>query len=312
MTTGEILTTDEIIEALAVAGHELPVQAMGQAVSRWDEIGPILLEKLAAAAGSEELANDDAEILFFGVYLMAQMREQRAFLPLCRLAARPDNRLNHIIGDGITESLAAILTRVYGGDAAPLRQLIEDEQADEFARDAAFDALALLTAMGQLDRDETSRYLGGLYETLMPRSGSFAWVGWQQAISSLALDDLVPLVEAAFRDEWIDPIHLELEDFHADLRAAKAAKTPEDAFVAELARFDDVVMELATWDYFDPKGSWRRLGRRRDRSGRYSDPAPMPHVPVDMTPVRNPLRHVGRNDPCPCGSGKKFKKCCLV
>lgn len=22
-------------------------------------------------------------------------------------------------------------------------------------------------------------------------------------------------------------------------------------------------------------------------------------------------RKVGRNDPCPCGSGKKFKKCCL-
>ena len=21
---------------------------------------------------------------------------------------------------------------------------------------------------------------------------------------------------------------------------------------------------------------------------------------------------VGRNDPCPCGSGKKFKKCCMV
>jgi hypothetical protein len=20
---------------------------------------------------------------------------------------------------------------------------------------------------------------------------------------------------------------------------------------------------------------------------------------------------IGRNDPCPCGSGKKFKKCCL-
>ncbi len=23
-------------------------------------------------------------------------------------------------------------------------------------------------------------------------------------------------------------------------------------------------------------------------------------------------QHVGRNDPCPCGSGKKFKKCCLM
>ncbi|WP_375293158.1 SEC-C metal-binding domain-containing protein [Bradyrhizobium sp. sGM-13] len=29
-------------------------------------------------------------------------------------------------------------------------------------------------------------------------------------------------------------------------------------------------------------------------------------------PVRNPWRHVGRNDPCPCGSGKKAKKCCLA
>jgi hypothetical protein len=28
-------------------------------------------------------------------------------------------------------------------------------------------------------------------------------------------------------------------------------------------------------------------------------------------PVHNPFRNVGRNDPCPCGSGKKFKKCCL-
>jgi SEC-C motif len=24
----------------------------------------------------------------------------------------------------------------------------------------------------------------------------------------------------------------------------------------------------------------------------------------------SPLRKVGRNDPCPCGSGKKFKLCC--
>ena len=26
--------------------------------------------------------------------------------------------------------------------------------------------------------------------------------------------------------------------------------------------------------------------------------------------IRNPGPKVGRNDPCPCGSGKKYKKCC--
>ncbi|MGH7163747.1 MAG: SEC-C metal-binding domain-containing protein, partial [Planctomycetota bacterium] len=27
-------------------------------------------------------------------------------------------------------------------------------------------------------------------------------------------------------------------------------------------------------------------------------------------PIRAPSR-VGRNDPCPCGSGKKYKRCCM-
>ena len=31
------------------------------------------------------------------------------------------------------------------------------------------------------------------------------------------------------------------------------------------------------------------------------------HAPQE--PVRNALKDVGRNDACPCGSSKKFKKC---
>ena len=27
--------------------------------------------------------------------------------------------------------------------------------------------------------------------------------------------------------------------------------------------------------------------------------------------LENQKMKVGRNDPCPCGSGKKYKKCCL-
>ena len=26
----------------------------------------------------------------------------------------------------------------------------------------------------------------------------------------------------------------------------------------------------------------------------------------------NPAASIGRNDPCPCGSGKKYKHCCLL
>jgi hypothetical protein len=43
-------------------------------------------------------------------------------------------------------------------------------------------------------------------------------------------------------------------------------------------------------------------------------PATMPTFPRAQLPttIAEPARKVGRNDPCPCGSGKKYKKCCLL
>jgi preprotein translocase subunit SecA len=32
-------------------------------------------------------------------------------------------------------------------------------------------------------------------------------------------------------------------------------------------------------------------------------------VQLPKVTIRRELPKVGRNDPCPCGSGKKFKKC---
>ena len=38
-----------------------------------------------------------------------------------------------------------------------------------------------------------------------------------------------------------------------------------------------------------------------------------PRQPKGRPPVKEPVKEikVGRNDPCPCGSGKKYKKCCI-
>ena len=36
----------------------------------------------------------------------------------------------------------------------------------------------------------------------------------------------------------------------------------------------------------------------------------LPAAPKFELPIKRELPKVGRNDPCPCGSGKKFKSCC--
>ena len=35
-----------------------------------------------------------------------------------------------------------------------------------------------------------------------------------------------------------------------------------------------------------------------------------PPEPIPQLPFRREAEKIGRNDPCPCGSGKKYKKCC--
>ena len=45
--------------------------------------------------------------------------------------------------------------------------------------------------------------------------------------------------------------------------------------------------------------------------GAITDKKRFKQMSVPPTPVQLKNRRVKRNDPCPCGSGEKFKKCCL-
>ena len=60
----------------------------------------------------------------------------------------------------------------------------------------------------------------------------------------------------------------------------------------------------SNWGY-TPKEMAAMYGETADVPPAHYDFAVNPNVPV----VRKEVK-VGRNDPCPCGSGKKYKKCC--
>ncbi len=102
------------------------------------------------------------------------------------------------------------------------------------------------------------------------------------------LNDL-PAAEEQFRKacECDDPF----DDFDAWVRLiAFLRETGRDV---EAARLDaDLLLER----YDDSDGEKKSDGSPRD-------------LPVFQPYVREDPK-VGRNDPCPCGSGKKFKKCC--
>ena len=50
---------------------------------------------------------------------------------------------------------------------------------------------------------------------------------------------------------------------------------------------------------------------KRERVAKETGTAAATKTVVKKAPVRNAAKKVGPNDPCPCGSGKKYKKCCM-
>ena len=50
---------------------------------------------------------------------------------------------------------------------------------------------------------------------------------------------------------------------------------------------------------------------KREKVAKETGTAAATKTTVKKQPIRNAAKKVGPNDPCPCGSGKKYKKCCM-
>ena len=238
--------------------------------------------------------------LFFIFHLLGEWRERSAYRPITRLLRCPSHEVEAILGDAITSTSHRVLAAVYDGDPRPLYDIILDPNADQFIRSRMCEALAMAVLAGELKRDVAGRFLRDAFMELCPQAKSFVWNGWQSAIAMLGLSELTMLVKRAFDRRFIDPQWLGYKDFICNLESAiMQPDQPRYPYSEEFTLFGNTVEELSGWHCFSQEYQLERM----------LEDAVLDYL-IDQ-PYRNPFKGVGRNDRCPCGSGKKFKQCCL-
>jgi uncharacterized protein len=299
------MDVETAIQAFTSAGNDLPREAMQWALDHWDEAASELLSVVERYTGGADRSDETARAVLFILHLAGEKQDTRAFSLLCRLA-QDGEAVEAALGDGTTITLKQILISTYDGNLDTLKGLIEAAEADEFVRAEALEALAYLTATGRIPREETEAYLLRLYDTLQPQQESFVWSGWVLAIGLLGLEELSDVVRQAFERGLIDPMVMGYDHFRRDLERTLADPARMAGFeYDQIGPLEDAIGELSGWYAFSAVAK-QDQARRTTSPGRgrlaYADP---PQSVVD------PFKGVGRNDPCPCGSGKKFKKCCL-
>jgi hypothetical protein len=287
LTANRVICVDDAIRAFARAMDEPPNDALRWALQHWDEAEPSFLGMLESYADGLDQSDTTTDALFFIIHLFGDKGDRRAYRPLCRLMLDED-RLTAALGyTACVGSLKGVLIKCFDGDAAPLRQVIESTDAESITRGEALLALAWLARDGLYPEPEFRDYLRQLSREMRPRETDYIWYNLVVVAAILGYQEFAD-ESAKLMDECLVPEEwLTVAEF-PDLLASGDAVGKQGLLAEEVAPFDDVIASLADWPWPDED----------------EDEVPEPYV--------NPLRHVGRNDPCPCGSGKKFKNCHLV
>ena len=307
---------EQIAGDLVFIEFGFPTEAVIEARQHWAEVRHEFLEELVRATINPARAIEDENALpLYAIFLAAEMRDsafEPAMLDLLRL---PFEQLDSLLGDSLTEDMGRCLASVHAGDGASLRTLATDQRAYIYARLAAIDAMRVRTIEGDVNADETTAFLFGLAQNLAVvfrdhpplRDTPYDRIEDDElfnvmvsALADLGATQYWPAIEQWHRNGLIDPQMGDIDSIRFTIFAdaeTRLARMHKPRYIR------DTVAEMSWWACFTEESfdhEWS--GRDDDSQNRYGDTLTLPFVREQPK--------VGRNDPCPCKSGKKFKKCC--
>jgi hypothetical protein len=285
-----VRNVDDAIQAFTAASEGPPVAALQWALDHWEQAAPKCLQLLDAYVAGLDETDETTDALFFIIHLFGDKGDTRAYRSLCRLMLDEDKLVAALGDDACVETLKGVLIKCFDGDAAPLQQVIESAEAETITRGEAMLALAWVARDGRWPEPALRDYLRHLLATMRPREEDYVWYMWVVVAAILGYRDLEEASKQLIADGLVPEEWLTLAEL-PDLIATGDEVGKNGLIAEDVAPFDDVIGSLEEWSASGDDAEW-------------DEPAPEPYI--------NPLRHVGRNDPCPCGSGKKFKNCHLV
>jgi hypothetical protein len=154
-----------------------------------------------------------------------------------------------------------------------------------------------------LPRSEVVEYFRSLFRGRLQRTHSFAWDGLVCAVADLPAPELLEEVHQAYDEGLVDESVADLKGIERDLTAPELWRRERHTLIT------DAIAEMEHWACFHLDDSRHKRPPEVKDALPPSSPSPAPASYETPKPlIREPK--IGRNDPCPCGSGKKYKKCC--
>jgi hypothetical protein len=292
------LEAEQILREFSEYDGSPKAEILRDALAFRDELTPTLLEmlQLGTKCPISFIAEADQSYIYAAI-LLSYWQEEKAYPLLAEFSYLDEDLLIDLWGDLLTEAFPAFLYQTGKNEVEELKNLASDKTANLYIRSAAMSALNWVVADRPDLRGETVEFYSELLNDKANQQNSYA-VG-------------------IFLTEWLYLLPFE---YLNQIKMIMAKHRVEEMLVPD---FEDIERTLTDRDW---KAALAYLRGQKnnfvhqnitDYIGRWPTDQENQTIVIDIpndftsTPFERDQPKIGRNDPCICGSGKKFKKCCL-
>lgn len=296
---------NEIVDELKYYTGELPRKALEEAINKKKEITPKLLEMLDYTRDNlDAIYNEEND--FYGytyaIFLLAEFKEKKAFPYIIDLVNNDDEIVDYILGDDYPGNLPRILASTYNGDDQALFSIIENKELDEFIRASCLQTFAILYLYREKNREFIVNYFKKLLDEKDEEDNSYLYEEIFVETEQLRLIELEGIIEKTFESIEDKNEIEELKDIFKDENyKINTNLYPFNPFYKYIENTIEIMEE---WECF--------------RYDEYEEFENSEDYKVCKYIINNRNNNIddsiidlGRNDLCYCGSGKKYKKCCM-
>lgn len=307
-------------------GNDLPVEALETIKNHWAEFYPQLEQLMDQfIVDDTSLTDEQNALLFFGTLFVAEFKYSQALTKCLTLFSRSDSfltPLEKVFGDALTELTPTIFYNVASGNSQALSDYIVDGHQAMYCKASAMEAVFAQYEVATIDLEELTTHISRWLSAFLAMPSEI-----NNFLLSALADYCIDYQLDSFKDQFIALADKNL--FDEDRFSKEEVVEWDNRYARELIASDiiqtdfDVIATLNEWAEDEIAGLEDNLleGLLPDDTdafdalmgdgGLLSDILYDEQTILDNSVPVSSLPTVGRNEPCPCGSGKKYKKCCL-
>jgi hypothetical protein len=308
----DIDEAETLIERFRVyEGRAFPLADAKRALELESEIRPLLLRHLKEATLDLKGSLERGEwfLTIFSIYTLAYFRDVSAQELILRICKQPIEYTEELLGDGITENLHRILASTFSGDFESYKSIILNRQLDQYVRASVFRTFIVLYHWKSIPRENFVDFVIEILDST-PQDDTTVLIELEDACYILKDEQLLVMLT-----QIVDPRELEVSfSGNKAIRAEFPIESQKRIKYVEESSFYDHVpsptVEMSSWSGFKEE-KYNQSNKLKRKVMPKTDESIFGFDLNSISPLERVGPKLGRNDPCYCLSGKKFKKCCL-